>query len=301
MSLRKLWLKIIKKMTFLPQEYYVKCYYEYYSGKKINYNNLVEFNQKLTWYKVFYRPKILNVLVDKFAVRNFVKDRIGKGFLNECLGVYTNPSEIKFDKLPNQFVIKGVHGCNFNLIVKDKTKLNKARARILMYKWLRKNYYYKGGLQWAYKDIKPRLVVEKFLEDKEVKELIDYKFYCFNGEPKFLVAQSDKLGKYFYDLHWNFLPFSWRKNYNTPIDEPSNFAELKELAVKLSEGFPFVRVDFYSVDGQSIFGEMTFYPTNARDDFYPEKYNKIVGDYFVLPKIPDGEKFIKEHELNESY
>ena len=79
------------------------------------------------------------------------------------------------------------------------------------YKWLRKNYYYKGGLQWAYKDIKPRLVVEKFLEDKEVKELIDYKFYCFNGEPKFLVAQSDKLGKYFYDLHWNFLPFSWRK------------------------------------------------------------------------------------------
>ncbi|WP_303556404.1 ATP-grasp fold amidoligase family protein [Tenacibaculum soleae] len=301
MSLRKLWLKIIKKMTFLPQEYYVKCYYEYYSGKKINYNNLVEFNQKLTWYKVFYRPKILNILVDKFAVRSFVKDRIGKEFLNECIGVYTNPSKINFDELPNQFVIKGVHGCNFNLIVKDKTKLNKIKARILMYKWLSKNYYYKGGLQWAYKDIKPRIVIEKFLEDKEVKELIDYKFYCFNGEPKFLVAQSDKLGKYFYDLNWNFLPFTWRKNYNTPIDEPSNFAELKELAVKLSEGFPFVRVDFYSVDGQSIFGEMTFYPTNARDDFYPEKYNKIVGDYFVLPKIPDGEKFIKEHELNESY
>ncbi|MDO6744032.1 ATP-grasp fold amidoligase family protein [Tenacibaculum soleae] len=288
-------------MTFLPQEYYVKCYYEYYSGKKINYNNLVEFNQKLTWYKVFYRPKILNILVDKFAVRSFVKDRIGKEFLNECIGVYTNPSKINFDELPNQFVIKGVHGCNFNLIVKDKTKLNKIKARILMYKWLSKNYYYKGGLQWAYKDIKPRIVIEKFLEDKEVKELIDYKFYCFNGEPKFLVAQSDKLGKYFYDLNWNFLPFTWRKNYNTPIDEPSNFAELKELAVKLSEGFPFVRVDFYSVDGQSIFGEMTFYPTNARDDFYPEKYNKIVGDYFVLPKIPDGEKFIKEHELNESY
>ncbi len=301
MFLRKLWLKIIKKMIFLPQEYYVKCYYEYYSGKKINYNNPVEFNQKLTWYKVFYRPKILNILVDKFAVRSFVKDRIGKEFLNECIGVYTNPSKINFDELPNQFVIKGVHGCNFNLIVKDKTKLNKIKARILMYKWLSKNYYYKGGLQWAYKDIKPRIVIEKFLEDKEVKELIDYKFYCFNGKPKFVLVQSDNLGKYFYDLKWNLLPFQRSEIIKELIKKPSNFEELIELSKKTSQDFPFVRADFYSINGKSIFGEMTFYPNNARVDFYPEKYNKIIGDYFELPKIPKGEEFIKNHILNESY
>ncbi|TYP98820.1 teichuronopeptide biosynthesis TupA-like protein [Tenacibaculum adriaticum] len=295
MSKRKLWVKMVRAFKFLPQPYYVKYYYEYYSGKKLDYDNPQEFNQKLSWYKVFFRPKILNILVDKYAVREFVEDKIGSKYLNECYGVYESPLDVNFDELPQKFVIKGVHGCNFNLVVEDKNKLNKTKAIFLMKKWLTKNQYYRGGLEWAYKDVKPRIVIEKFLKDDVSKDLIDYKFYCFDGTPKFLVAQSDTLGRYFYDLKWKELPFRWKKEYKKEIEKPSNLDELINLATKLADKFPFVRVDFYSVNNQAYFGEMTFYPTDARDDFYPEEYNKIIGDYFELPIIPKGEKYITKY------
>ncbi|MDO6490731.1 MULTISPECIES: ATP-grasp fold amidoligase family protein [unclassified Cellulophaga] len=285
MTLRKTWVKLIKTFKFLPQKFYVRHYYEYYTGKKLDYDNPVEFNQKLSWYKVFYRNPLLPKLVNKYAVREFVEEKIGKEFLNDCIGVYNYPKDIDWSKLPEKFVIKGVHGCNFNLVVTDKSKINKTKANLKMYKWLNKNQYYRGGLEWAYKDVKPQLIIEKFMKDDITNDLIDYKFYCFDGEPKFLVAQSDSLGRYFYDLKWQELPFRWKKEYKNSISKPSNFNELIELSKKLSSGFPFVRVDFYSVNNKTIFGEMTFYPTDARDDFYPEKYNKIIGDYFKLPTV----------------
>ncbi len=284
MFLRRIWVKIIKSFKFLPQAYYVKNYYEYYSGKRLDYNNPVEFNQKISWYKVFYKNPLLTKLVDKYAVREYVSAKIGEEYLNNCIGVYNSPKEIEWQDLPSKFVIKGVHGCNFNLIVTDKSKVNIKKANFKMRKWLSKNQYYRGGLEWAYKDVKPRLIIENYLEDFETKDLIDYKFYCFNGEPKFLIAQSDSLGKYFYDLNWKECDFRWKTKYHKSVKEPSNFEELKVLAKKLAGNFPFVRVDFYSVNNKSFFGEMTFYPTDARDDFYPEEYNKIVGDYFKLPQ-----------------
>ncbi|PIF00636.1 MAG: glycosyltransferase [Maribacter sp.] len=294
-TIRGLWLKTIRPLKFLPQSFYVKYYYEYYSGKRLNYGNPQEFNQKLSWYKVFFRPKILNVLVDKYAVREYVKEKIGERYLNECYGVFNNPERIDFDGLPQKYVLKGVHGCNLNLLVLDNQKLNKKKAIGTMKKWLSKNQYYRGGLEWAYKDVKPRILIERFLHDKKTDDLIDYKFYCFDGAPKFLVAQSDISGRYFYDLDWNELPFRWKKKYNGKIEKPSNFEELKRLSSKLADNFPFVRVDLYSVDNKAYFGEMTFYPTDARDDFYPEEYNKIVGDYFRLPKIPNGQKYVTEY------
>lgn len=284
MGLRKVWVKFIKSLKFLPQKFYVKYYYEYYTGKKLDYKNPVEFNQKLSWYKVFYRNPLLPKLVDKYEVRAFVTEKIGEQYLNKCLGVHNSPKEIDWDSLPNKFVIKGVHGCNFNIIVSDKSKLNKTKAKLKMHKWLNRNQYYRGGLEWAYKNVKPRLIVEKYMKDDATNDLIDYKFHCFSGNPKFIIAQSDNLGKYFFDLNWNKMPFGWKKKDKNTIDKPSNLEELVLLSKKLSKGFPFVRVDFYSVNGKSIFGEMTFYPTDARKDFYPDKYNKIVGDYFILPK-----------------
>jgi len=307
MFLRKTWVTIIKRLRFLPAPYYIKHYYEYYSGKKLDYDNLIEFNQKLSWYKVFFRPKILNTLVDKYAVRAFVKDKIGEDYLNECYGVFNKPSEVNFDKLPNQFVLKGTHGCNINLVVKDKTTLNKAKTKRLMAKWLRKNQYKRTGQEWAYKDVKPRIIAEKFIKNENRDSLTDYKFYCFNGIPKFLEVHLDREKNHksaFYDFEFKKLPFS-----DSPADKliqedfgkPQTLSKMVELAGKLSEGFPFVRVDFYSVEDKITFGEMTFYPGDGRRDFYPKKYNKIIGDYFELPKIPAGEKLIKKHLLNESY
>lgn len=278
-------------MTFLPQKIYLPFAYEYFTGKKLDLNNPVEFNQKLQWLKAFYHPKILNQLVDKYAVRKYVEEKIGSQYLNELYGVYDSFSEINFDKLPNKFVLKSVHSSASNIICKDKTKLNLKKAEKRAKRWLRSNKYYRTGQEWAYKDVKPRLIVEKYLVDKKTKDLIDYKFYCFNGVPKFLVAQSDNLGRYFYDLDWNECDFRWRIKYPKSVEKPSNFEELKVLAKKLAGNLPFVRVDFYSVDNKSYFGEMTFYPTDARDDFYPQEYNKIIGDMIKLPDLK-GRKVI---------
>lgn len=302
MTLRKIWCGIIKKLKFLPQKTFVKYYYEYYSGKKLDYKNPIEFNQKISWYKVFYRPKILNQLVDKYAVREYVIEKIGEKYLNECYGIFNKPSEIDFEKLPESYVLKGVHGYGFNLIVPKKEELNVAKAKMKLLKWYNKNQYYRGGMEWAYKDIKPRFVLEKYLNEFDKGSITDYKFYCFNGKPKFLEVHLDRNESHksaFYGLDFNKLPFKdvpENKWINHNITPPENFEEMKTVAEKLADEFPFVRVDMYSINNKIIFGEMTFYPADARDDFYPKEYNKIIGDYFTLPKIPNGAKYITEYK-----
>lgn len=289
--MNRLLFKYIKKMTFLPQKIYLPIVHKQFTGKKLNLKNPIEFNAKLQWLKAYYHPKILTKLVDKYAVREYVIDKIGEQYLNELYGVYDSFEEIDFDKLPNKFVLKAVHSSGSNIICNDKRELDFKKAKKSTNKWLKTNKYHKTGQEWAYKDVKPRLIVEKYLIDKKTNDLIDYKFYCFNGEPKFLVAQSDDLGRYFYDLDWNECSFRWRIKYPNSIEKPSNFEELKVLAKKLAQGFPFVRVDFYSVNDKTFFGEMTFYPTDARDDFYPDQYNKIIGDMIKLPDL-NGRKEI---------
>lgn len=288
---------ILKKLKFLPQELYVKIYYEYYSGNKLDYDNLKDFNEKISWYKVFYRPKILNQLVDKYHVKKYVENKVGKHVLNETIGVFDKVSKIDFDLLPNQFVIKGVHGFHFNLIVKDKTKLNLVKSKYLLHKWMSKNQYYRGGMEWAYKDVKPLLLIEKYLEEMGQEIINDYKFLCFNGVPKFVqidLERGNNTYRCFYDMEWRKQDFSKGniKRYQGEIEKPSNFNEMKEVAIKLANNLPFVRIDLYAIEGKTIFGEMTFYPSDARSRFVPDEYNKIIGDYFIVPKIPTGQKYI---------
>ena len=284
-------------MKFLPQETFVKIYYEYYSGRKLDLQNPVEFYEKISWYKVFFRPKLLNQLVDKHAVKTYVKKKVGAQYLNETLGVYHKDSEVDFDRLPDQFVIKGVHGYHFNLIVKDKAKLNRLKSRYLLKKWMNKNQYYRGGMEWAYKDVKPLLMAETYLEEIGKTTLNDYKFFCFNGTPKFVQIDMERgTNDYrcYYDMDWNKLDLYTEKIpfYEEEVQKPENFEEMKSVACSLAEQLPFTRVDLYSIQGKTLFGEMTFYPSDARNRFLPEKYNKIIGDYFVLPKIPKGQKYI---------
>jgi len=284
-------------MKFLPQETFVKIYYEYYSGRKLDLQNPVEFYEKISWYKVFFRPKILNQLVDKHAVKTYVEKKVGAQYLNETLGVYNKVSEVDFDKLPDKFVLKGVHGYHFNLIVKDKSKLNRLKSRFLLKKWMNKNQYYRGGMEWAYKDVKPLLMAETYLEEMGKTTLNDYKFFCFNGTPKFVQIDMERgTNDYrcYYDMDWNKLDLYTEKIpfYEGEVKKPENFEEMKSVACRLADQLPFTRVDLYSIQGKTLFGEMTFYPSDARNPFLPEKYNKIIGDYFVLPKIPNGEKYI---------
>ncbi|EGJ72368.1 glycosyltransferase [Bacteroides coprosuis DSM 18011] len=298
---RKLYLGILKKMKFLPPHKCVKYYYEYYTSQKYNDKNPIRFNEKIHWYKTHYHPAILNQLVDKYAVREYVKEKIGEQYLNACLGIYEDINDIDFDALPDQFVIKGVHGYGFNLIVSDKSKLNVRKAKLKLYKWKRRNQYYRGGLEWAYKDVKPRFLVDKFMAEAARGSLTDYKFYCFNGKPKFLEVHLDRREDHksgFFDLDFKLLPFRdvdesmW---IQSPITKPTNFDEMVHLAEVLADRFPFVRVDFYSINGKTIFGEMTFYPGDGRYEFIPDEYNYKLGEMFVLPKLPKGETEITEY------
>ncbi|MCA0153530.1 glycosyltransferase [Winogradskyella sp. 2Y89] len=299
-KLHRFFLKQLRKMRWLPPKIYTKISYQYYTGKKLNLSNPEEFNEKIQWLKVYYHPKILTQLVDKYAVREYVKEKIGEQYLNKIYGVYNKPNDVPFDELPNKFVIKATHTSSHNLIVADKNNLNKSKALKSFKKWLGKNQYYRIGQEWAYKNVPPRLIVEKFLKDKEERSLIDYKFYCFKGTAKFLEVHLDRADNHkraFYDFELNLLPFryvSLEKSISKKVEKPSNMDEMIKLSEILAGDFPFVRVDFYSIEGKTIFGEMTFYPSDGRKDYIPEEYNKIIGDYIELPILKIGQKEITE-------
>ncbi|WP_246277523.1 ATP-grasp fold amidoligase family protein [Winogradskyella ursingii] len=299
-KIRRFFIRQLRKMRWLPPKMYVKFHYEYFSGKKLNLANPKEFNAKIEWYKVFFRPNLLTQLVDKYEVRSYVKNKVGEEYLNELYGVYENPEHIDFDSLPNKFVIKANHTNGHNLIVNDKSNLNKQNVKKLFKKWLGKNQYYRRGQEWAYKDVKPKIIIEKFLKEDDKSTLVDYKFYCFDGKPKFIDVHIDREDDHkqgCFDLDFNLLPFgksSTYKSISADIEKPSNLKEMVLLAEALSQDLPFVRVDVYSVNGKTIFGEMTFYPSDARREFYPDEYNRIIGDYFKLPKLKDSQDIITE-------
>ncbi|HZW63224.1 MAG TPA: ATP-grasp fold amidoligase family protein [Flavobacteriaceae bacterium] len=291
---------MLRKMRFLPPKFYARVHYAYYTGKKLDLDNPKEFNAKIQWCKVFYHPKILTQLVDKYAVRAYVEEKIGAQYLNELYGLYNTADEVDFEKLPQKFVIKATHASSYNLIVTDKDKLNTKKAISLFRKWLRINQYYRMGQEWAYKNVPPRLIAEKYLKEDGWDSLIDYKFYCFSGEAKLLEVHLDRAQNHkrgFYDLQFNPLPYryvSLKKSISTQVEKPENLDEMRKLAEILAGNFPFVRVDFYSIKGKAIFGEMTFYPSDGRKDLIPDEYNSIMGDYIKLPKFEKGQKEITE-------
>ena len=295
---RRFTVRMLRKMRFLPPKMYAHFLYEYYTGKKLNLNNPIEFNEKIQWYKIFYRPKILTQLVDKYAVREYVETEIGAQYLNEIYGVYNTPEEIPYEKLPQKFVIKATHSSGHNVIVTNKAQLDQRKTNKLLKKWLGINQYYRAGQEWAYKDVEPRLLVEKFIIDDKRTSLTDYKLYCFDGKVKFIevhIDREEKLKVANFDLNFNELPFNkmpLENRIKEPIDKPINLDKMVELSEKLSKDFPFVRVDFYSVEGKTIFGEMTFYPSDGRKDYVPDEYNAIIGNYFELPKLQPGQRCI---------
>lgn len=223
---------------------------------------------------------------------------MGEEYLNELLAVYDKASDVDFSSLPDQFVLKGAHGYNFNLLAADKSKLNRTKARLLLHKWMSKNQYRRGGLEWAYKNVKPKIIAEKFLVEEGKPSISDFKYFFFNGKPKFIQIDLDRAVDHvrsYVDMNWKPLEFdtiSFKRN-NDPIIIPKNHEEMTKVATKLAEGFPFVRVDLYNLQGKIVFGEMTFYPTDGRMDFYPDHYNRIIGDYLTLPNIPEGKKHIE--------
>jgi len=259
------------------------------AGKYPNLENPTLFSEKMQWLKLNYFNPKMEIAADKFKVREYLKQKGYEDLLNEVVAVYERVSEINIEKLPNKFVLKASHGSGWNLIVQDKDKINWYIWRLILKSWLKHNIFW-NGREWVYKNIKPRLVCEKYLED-ESGTLMDYKIHCFNGKPKFIQANNGRGQKVhaqnFYNLSWDLLPFG--KDL-TPLPEieipsPYNLNKMLTIATNLAADFPYVRVDFYEVNKKIIFGELTFFPASGMPDFKPEEYDEIIGKMLTLPTL----------------
>lgn len=272
----------------LPDKLRVSLLYRKAYGHFPDLENPRTFDEKIQWYKLYYHDPLMTDLADKFAVRQYITSIGLAAILNELYGVYDSVDEIDLSKLPDRFVLKATHGCDMNIICKDKHHLNWSECRRDMNEWLKINFYY-SLREWAYKNIKPRLICEKYLENEEFNELVDYKFYCYSGKPEVLFVCTGRFStegiKYnAYDMNWNRIyAYKGRPCSDLEIEKPNTFDAMVAIAEKLSKGFPFVRVDLYSIKDQIIFGELTFYPNAGVGPFSPDHYNLFFGDYFILP------------------
>ena len=279
----------------MPAEAFLKKQYRILMGKELNLENPVYYTEKLQWLKLYdHRPEY-TTMVDKYAAKQYVAERIGEQYVIPMLGVWENADDIDFSALPDKFVLKTTHDSGALVICKDKKTLDiKAAKKRLNYFLKRK--YYDCNREWPYKNVKPRIIAEEYVEDSAYKELRDYKFFTFGGEPKVLyIAQGRGRGEPtvadFFDMDFNHLPFTIDHDMaDVPPKKPECFEEMKRLAEILSKGTPQLRVDFYEVDGRVYFGEMTFFHCSGMENFHPEEWNKIFGDWVILPnKTHEGQ------------
>lgn len=285
-------------LNWLPDKIYLKILFYVRMRYRLNLDNPKSFNEKLQWLKLYDRDPAYTSMVDKYAVRHYIKEKIGEEYLIPLLGVWNSFDEIDFNKLPNQFVLKCTHDSGGVVICKNKNNFNIEIARKKINKSLKRNFYFHTR-EWPYKDIEPKIICEQYMVDESEKELKDYKFMCFNGQTKCLFVCKNRnsesgLNVDFYDMEWRPMPFERHyPNSGTSTPKPKTFNKMIELAEVLSKGIPFLRVDFYEVEGKIYFGELTFYPGSGYEEFTPKHYDYKLGSWLELP-IEDGTENSKE-------
>lgn len=244
------------------------------------------FSQKQQWYKLNSHDPLMQKCADKLAVRKYIEEQGYGVLLNDLLGIYKRAGEIDLSTLPTQFVIKAAHGSGFNVIVKNKDDLNWRQTKLLLNSWMHQNIAW-SGREWVYMDMPRHIIIEKYLEDV-TGGLCDYKFFCFNGEPRFMQMEvgryTDHNTRNFYDMEWKLLPFGKEIPHdpNVHVPKPQMFDEMKRIAKDLCKPFQFVRVDLYQAGGKIYFGELTFFPAGGAPDFVPREYDRIVGDMWAI-------------------
>ena len=274
----------------IPNRMFLRIAYRANFNRKLNLNNPQTYNEKLQWLKLNDCNPEYSKLVDKYEVREYIKEKLGDEYLIPLLGVWDRFDDIDFDSLPNEFVLKCNHDSGGLVICTDKTTFDIKEARKKINKSLKTNYFW-AGREWPYKKVKPKIIAEKYMVDESGYELKDYKFFCFDGEVKALFIATDRGSKTeetkfdFYDENFNHLPFTnGHPNSTKKIQKPQSFEEMKKLAAILSEGFPHIRVDFYDINGKIYFGEMTFFHWSGFVPFVPEEWDYTFGDWINLYK-----------------
>lgn len=280
---------LYKFSRFYSDENFLRKLYRLRMGKELNLDNPQTFCEKLQWLKLYNRKPEYTKMVDKYAVKEYVANIIGEEYIIPTIGVWNRVEDIDWDSLPNQFVLKCTHDSGGLVICKDKSTLDIKKAVRKLKKSMKREYFY-DNREWPYKNVKHRIIAEQYMEDESGYELKDYKWFCFNGNPKALFIAMDRgvegvETKFdFYDDNFNHLPFTnGHPNSPKPAPKPVGFDKMKELASKLSEGIPQVRVDFYDINGHIYFGELTFYHWSGMVPFEPEEWDYTFGSLIKLP------------------
>lgn len=273
-------------LNFVPDAMYVKMMYFLIMGEKLDLKNPKKFNEKIQYLKVNDHNLEYTNWVDKFKVKDLVKDRIGAEYVVPLYGCWDRADKIDFDKLPNAFVLKCNHDQGSVILVKNKNEIDRQTIIKQLNRQLKRNSYY-GTREFPYKNIKPLIIAEKYLEEN----IIDYKFYCFSGKPLFLyvgqgLTSDHSLKIDFYDINWNKMPF-YRTDYHRigNIAKPIEFEKMKRIAEILSQDIPFVRIDLFEVGEKVYFSEYTLYPASGYMPFVPREYDEIVGRWLDLDII----------------
>jgi hypothetical protein len=273
-----------KKMS---DEKLIRTRFRKVMGREVELKNPVNYNDKLQWLKLNWYDPIATKCADKYEVRLYVKDKIGEKYLNELYGVYETVDEIDVNKLPQSFVLKATHGSGDNIICENKERINWSKELNRMNRALKKNLYWTTR-EWVYKDIKPRIICERYLRDESGRPPMDYKIFCFNGTPSFIQVDADRFGKHkqnFFNTDWTPLNIEVDNipNENLNIERPTTLEEMLELSHLLSKDFPHVRVDFYNIGKKIIFGELTFFHRNGLAKFHPPHIEERIGSLLNLP------------------
>ncbi|KEI03770.1 ATP-grasp fold amidoligase family protein [Clostridium botulinum] len=273
-------------LNWLSDQTILKIQFKYEMGKKLNLKNPKTFNEKLQWLKLYDRNPLYTKLVDKYEVREYIEKEIGKDYLIPLIGVWDKFEDIDFTKLPERFVLKCTHDSGSVFICTDKSKFNIDEVEKKINKALKRNYYY-FAREWPYKNVKPRIICEEFISDKEASP-DDYKVLCFNGKAKLIGVHIDRYSNHKldnYDIHWNKTLIGKDGPMSDLVyDKPIEFENMIMLSEKLASEKSHVRIDWFIVDNKLYFGEVTFYEAAGFDHFDNEEDDYLLGSWIKLPK-----------------
>lgn len=278
----------LSKLPADKYERFLRKEYKKRTGEYLNIESPQKYTEKMQLSKLYGDTPLKTMLSDKYEVREWISNRIGSEYLIPLLGVWSDYSSINFDELPEKFVLKTNHSSGWNLVVNDKGNLNHFKNKIKFNRWMKKKFAYHTDLQLHYKNIKPKIIAEEYIEDSN-GELNDYRFICFQGKVYYCWIDLKGLNYHYsniYNLEWTLQPWELMglPNSDFEVSKPENFDEMIEIATKLSKGFPHVRVDLYSVDNKIYFGEMTFTSTGGYRLISPKEYDYSLGDLWDLDK-----------------
>lgn len=282
-------LMLIRIAPLFPDKLYLRLIFFARTGKRLNLDNPLTYNEKLQWLKLYNRKREYTKMVNKIEAKKYVASIIGDEYIIPTIAEYNSVKEIEWEKLPDKFVLKCTHDSGGIVICKDKSQLEIKSAIKTISKSLKRSYFYQNR-EWPYKNVTPRIICEEYKVDESGYELKDYKWFCFDGQVKACYIASDRGNpneetKFdFYDENFNHLPFTnAHPNATRELSKPVGFEKMKELAAQLSQGIPHVRVDFYDINGQIFFGELTFFHMSGMTPFEPEEWDYKLGEWIKLP------------------